>query len=93
MQHTQFLSILDSKNSAAAHCLFAFQIVDALTFLHVSCRYIHRNVCPNSVYVTKPGTWKLAGLEFLGKLSEALMLAYMDIYSRYENNGSPTSQQ
>lgn len=47
-----------------------FQITDALTFLHVSCRYIHRNVCPNSVYVTKPGTWKLAGLEFLGKLSE-----------------------
>lgn len=45
----------------------AFQITDALTFLHVSCRYVHRNICPNSVYVSKTGTWKLAGLEFLGK--------------------------
>ena len=47
--------------------IFFFQITDALTFLHVSCRHVHRNICPNSVYVTKPGTWKLAGLEFIGK--------------------------
>ncbi|TRY61045.1 hypothetical protein TCAL_08271, partial [Tigriopus californicus] len=46
------------------------QITDALTFLHVSCRYVHRNICPNSVYVSKTGTWKLAGLEFLEKLGE-----------------------
>ena len=46
------------------------QMTDALTFLHVSCRYVHRNICPNSVYVTKSGTWKLAGLEFMEKLGE-----------------------
>ena len=46
-----------------------FQLTDALTFLHVSCRYIHRNVCPNSVYISKSGTWKLGGLEFMGKLA------------------------
>jgi hypothetical protein len=43
------------------------QITDALTFLHVSCRYVHRNVCPSSVYVTRSGSWKLGGLEFIGK--------------------------
>lgn len=30
---------------------------------------LHRNVCPASILVTKKGTWKLAGLEFTGKLS------------------------
>ena len=43
------------------------QITEALTFLHCSCRYIHRNICPSSVYVSKSGTWKLAGLEFIGE--------------------------
>ena len=46
---------------------FVFQLTDALTFLHVSCRYVHRNVCPNSVYVTKSGSWKLGSLEFMGE--------------------------
>ena len=46
---------------------FRLQITEALTFLHCSCRYIHRNVCPNSVYISRAGTWKLAGLEFIGE--------------------------
>lgn len=46
------------------------QITDALTFLHVSCRYIHRNVCLSSVFVTKSGSWKLGGLEFIEKLDD-----------------------
>lgn len=43
------------------------QMTDALAYLHTNCKCIHRNICPNSIYVTKSGTWKLAGLEFLEK--------------------------
>ena len=42
-------------------------MTEALAFLHTNCKCIHRNICPNSIYVTKSGTWKLGGLEFLGK--------------------------
>lgn len=31
---------------------------------------IHKNVCPSSILVTKKGTWKLAGLEFIGKIKK-----------------------
>ena len=43
------------------------QVTEALQFLHYSGHVIHRNVCPNSVVVTKRGVWKLAGMEFLGE--------------------------
>ena len=43
------------------------QLTEALGFLHNSCRYIHRNVTPNAVYITKSGNWKLAGMEFIGE--------------------------
>ncbi|XP_076052800.1 SCY1-like protein bma [Oratosquilla oratoria] len=46
------------------------QLTEALSFLHYTCHVLHRNVNPNSVFVTKKGTWKLAGLEFAEKLSE-----------------------
>lgn len=42
------------------------QIIEALSFLHYSGHVIHKNVCPSSILVTKKGTWKLAGLEFIG---------------------------
>ena len=42
------------------------QMIEALSFLHTNCKCIHRNICPHSIYVTKSGTWKLGGLEFLG---------------------------
>ena len=41
-------------------------MIEALSFLHTNCKCIHRNICPHSIYVTKSGTWKLGGLEFLG---------------------------
>lgn len=44
------------------------QIIEALSFLHYSGHVIHKNVCPSSILVTKKGTWKLSGLEFIGKL-------------------------
>ncbi|XP_037085326.1 SCY1-like protein 2 isoform X2 [Pollicipes pollicipes] len=46
------------------------QITEALSFLHYTAHVVHRNVCPSSVFVTKKGTWKLAGLEFAEKMGE-----------------------
>jgi serine/threonine protein kinase len=52
-----------------------FQITEALSYLHGTEQMIHRNVCPQSVLVTKTGSWKLAGLGFAevvanGKVSD-----------------------
>ena len=47
--------------------LISSQLTEALAFLHNSCRYIHRNVNPGAVYITKSGKWKLAGMEFIGE--------------------------
>ncbi|KPJ09257.1 SCY1-like protein 2 [Papilio machaon] len=41
------------------------QIIEALNFLHYTTRQIHRNICPQVIIVTKRGTWKLFGLEFV----------------------------
>ncbi|XP_066155262.1 SCY1-like protein 2 isoform X2 [Euwallacea fornicatus] len=47
------------------------QITEALSFLHFTGHVIHKNVCPASILVTKRGTWKLAGMEFIEKLHDA----------------------
>ncbi|XP_044752941.1 SCY1-like protein 2 isoform X2 [Coccinella septempunctata] len=46
------------------------QITEALSFLHYSGHVLHRNVCPASILVTKKGTWKLAGLEFIERIND-----------------------
>ncbi|KAL3196153.1 hypothetical protein MRX96_015565 [Rhipicephalus microplus] len=51
------------------------QLTEALSFLHYSCKLIHRNLCPQSVIVNKRGTWKLAGLEFTEKCSDTDLLS------------------
>ncbi|CAF4751812.1 unnamed protein product [Pieris macdunnoughi] len=40
------------------------QISEALQYMHLTMRKMHRNVCPFNVLVTKRGVWKLFGLEF-----------------------------
>ncbi|ESO87504.1 hypothetical protein LOTGIDRAFT_127669 [Lottia gigantea] len=47
-----------------------FQITEALSFLHSSEHLIHRNVCPQSILITKRGAWKLASLGFVEKTKE-----------------------
>ncbi|XP_057660574.1 SCY1-like protein 2 isoform X1 [Diorhabda carinulata] len=46
------------------------QITEALSFLHYSGHMLHRNVCPGSILITKRGTWKLAGLEFIERVND-----------------------
>lgn len=59
------------------------QITEALSFLHYSGHVIHRNVCPSSILVTKKGTWKLAGLEFIGKLHWMCLVLSWHTYAAY----------
>lgn len=63
-------SVFDYKNISFIFFFFFFllQITEALSYLHYSKHVIHKNVCPSSILVTKKGTWKLAGLEFIGKM-------------------------
>ncbi|XP_026830100.1 SCY1-like protein 2 isoform X2 [Ooceraea biroi] len=46
------------------------QITEALLFLHGNCKLFHRNVCPTSIIITKRGTWKLSGFEFIERINE-----------------------
>ena len=50
--------------------IFAIQISEALSFLHNSEMLIHGNVSPQSVIITKRGTWKLAGMGFAEKFRD-----------------------
>ena len=51
-------------------------MIEALSFLHTNCKCIHRNICSHSIYVTRSGTWKLGGLEFLGNAYISKYIVY-----------------
>ncbi|XP_077282832.1 SCY1-like protein 2 [Temnothorax americanus] len=53
------------------------QITEALLFLHGNCKVLHRNICPTSIIITKRGTWKLSGFEFIGE-SNLIILRFKD---------------
>lgn len=40
------------------------QVAEGIGFLHSGAKMMHRNLCPQSVVLTKQGCWKLAGCEF-----------------------------
>ncbi|GMT32625.1 hypothetical protein PFISCL1PPCAC_23922, partial [Pristionchus fissidentatus] len=40
------------------------QISEALAFLHIDARMLHRNVCPESIIINDRGAWKLGGFDF-----------------------------
>ncbi|CAG9531638.1 unnamed protein product [Cercopithifilaria johnstoni] len=41
-----------------------FQVIEALSFLHIDVRMMHRNISPESVMINEKGEWKLAGFDF-----------------------------
>ena len=57
-------------------------MIEALSFLHTNCKCIHRNICSHSIYVTRSGTWKLGGLEFLGNAYISKYIVYRIITIR-----------
>lgn len=44
---------------------------------------IHKNVCPSSILVTKKGTWKLAGFEFIGNVKNCFLTFYLICHSAF----------
>lgn len=40
------------------------QILEALNFLHVICKLVHRNLSPQNILIAGDDNWKLSGLEF-----------------------------
>ncbi|VDN00875.1 unnamed protein product [Thelazia callipaeda] len=41
-----------------------FRIAEALSFLHIDARMMHRNISPESIIINDKGEWKLAGFDF-----------------------------
>ncbi|VDK84604.1 unnamed protein product [Litomosoides sigmodontis] len=41
-----------------------FQVVEALSFLHIDVRMMHRNISPESIIINEKGEWKLSGFDF-----------------------------
>ena len=39
-------------------------IAEGIAFVHNEAKILHRNICPESIIVSKRGSWKLAGFEF-----------------------------
>jgi SCY1-like protein 2 len=59
-------------------------IIEALNFLHSEARLLHLAVCPDNIYLTPQGKWRLAGLSFAQTLSaerKAVVPATLDFLS------------
>ncbi|CAB3225763.1 unnamed protein product [Arctia plantaginis] len=41
-----------------------YKVIEGLHYLHYTANLIHRNICPQTIIVTKKGTWKLFGFEY-----------------------------
>lgn len=46
------------------------KIAETLAFLHGSCKRVHCNLSPQSIFIAADGTWKLAGLGLSQPASE-----------------------
>lgn len=71
------LSHVLASQSTLQICIGLHSILKALCFLHDKAHSSHNNVCTASIYVTKDGTWKLGGLEYLCKF-EDLTVEYLN---------------
>ncbi|XP_014662009.1 PREDICTED: SCY1-like protein 2 [Priapulus caudatus] len=66
------------------------QVTEALSYIHGTEQMIHGNVSPQSIIVNTKGTWKLAGMEFVQKLQEGMVICslYNNGRSLIESNHS-----
>lgn len=47
------------------------ELIETVNFLHTNTKFIHMNLAPEHVYVTKEGKLKLAGLTFIKPFNSA----------------------
>lgn len=73
---TPLHSVLPSLNNIQIS-VGLYSILKSLLFLHENASASHNNICISSIYVTKDGTWKLGGMEYLCKYTE-LTSKYLD---------------
>lgn len=59
-----------SNQSLLQICIGLHSILKALCFLHEKAAVNHNNVCVASIYVTKDGSWRLGGMEYLCRLAD-----------------------
>ena len=45
-------------------------LIQALSFLHSEARIVHFSLCPENVYITTAGKWKISGLMFAQNLNQ-----------------------
>ncbi|XP_028140589.1 protein-associating with the carboxyl-terminal domain of ezrin [Diabrotica virgifera virgifera] len=69
-------------------------ILKALNFLHSHAEVSHNNLCISSIYVSKEGNWKLAGMEFLCKYKD-LTVDYLNKCksNRYSKSVDPNEEK
>ncbi|KAI4459452.1 scy1-related s/t protein kinase-like [Holotrichia oblita] len=58
------------SQSSLQLCIGLHSILKALCFLHERAAVSHNNICIASIYVTRDGSWKLGGMEYLCKFNE-----------------------
>lgn len=51
-------------------CIGLYSILKALCFLHEKAAVSHNNICIASIYVSKDGSWKLGGMEYLCRFKD-----------------------
>ncbi|KAK3600999.1 hypothetical protein CHS0354_008109 [Potamilus streckersoni] len=75
-------------------CAGLQSILDALSFLHDKAEMCHNNVCIDSIWVTKDGSWRLGGLEHAVKFSDATIEFLEERRAlRYEKAIAPEEKQ
>ena len=71
-------SVLPSVLSDTEIRLGLLDLVQGLLFLHLHARTVHFAVCPDNIYITEDGKWKLGGMMFAEPLgqNQAAQLPY-----------------
>jgi len=62
-----------------------FHVIKSLSFLHTDAKLLHGCICPQSLFVTKAGDWKLGGFDLTSSSISTLFQANLGLIpSRYQ---------
>lgn len=60
---------IHDKQVAAFVALGLSEVLDALNFVNIECKLVHGNVCPDSLFVDKSGSWRLGGFDLASEFN------------------------